>query len=179
VAKPLSLPYKEDERAMLKVKHARTADCVVAGFRWHKDGDGVGSLLLGLYDDEGTLHHVGVASSFSVVRRKELVGEIAPYRDHALDGHPWAAWAEAEAQAAATGTRMPGGQSRWNAGRNMQWEALRPELVAEVAFDHLQGDRFRHATSFVRWRPERDARSCTYGQLEVVVPEELESVFRA
>ena len=179
VAKPLSLPYKEDERVMLKVKHARTADCVVAGYRVHKDGAGVGSLLLGLYDDEGTLHHVGVASSFSVVRRKELAEEIAPYREHALDGHPWAAWAEAEAQAAATGARMPGGQSRWNAGRNMEWEPLRPELVAEVAFDHLQGDRFRHATQFVRWRPEREARSCTYGQLDVAVPEELETVFRA
>jgi ATP-dependent DNA ligase len=181
VAKPVSLPYREDERVMWKVKHARTADCVVAGFRVHKDGAGVGSLLLGLYDDEGTLHHVGVASSFSVARRTQLVDELAPYRADALAGHPWAAWAEAEAAAAAKGGggRMPGGQSRWNAGRNMSWEPLRPELVAEVAFDHLQGDRFRHATSFVRWRPERDAASCTYGQLEVAVPEELESVFRA
>ncbi|MDQ4068681.1 MAG: ATP-dependent DNA ligase [Actinomycetota bacterium] len=184
VAKPLSLPYKEDERVMLKVKHARTADCVVAGFRWHKDGAGVGSLLLGLYDDQGTLHHVGVASSFSVQRRKELVDEIAPYREDALDGHPWAAWAEAQAAAAAGGPnpghgRMPGGQSRWNAGRNMEWEPLRPQLVAEVAFDHLQGDRFRHATQFVRWRPERDPRSCTYSQLDVAVPEELQAVFSA
>jgi ATP-dependent DNA ligase len=176
VAKPLTLPYREDERVMLKVKHARTADCVVGGFRWHKDGAGVGSLLLGLYDDEGTLHHVGVASSFSVARRKELVDELAPYRDNALDGHPWAGWAEAVADA---GGRMPGGQSRWNAGRSMEWEPLRPELVVEVAFDHLQGDRFRHATSFVRWRPERDPRSCTYSQLETAVPEELEAVFRA
>jgi ATP-dependent DNA ligase len=181
VAKPVSLPYREDERVMWKVKHARTADCVVAGFRVHKDGAGVGSLLLGLYDDEGTLHHVGVASSFSVARRTQLVDELAPYRADALAGHPWAAWAEAEAAAAAKGGggRMPGGQSRWNAGRNMSWEPLRPELVAEVAFDHLQGDRFRHATSFVRWRPERDPASCTYRQLEVAVPEELESVFRA
>jgi len=179
VAKPISLPYREDERVMWKVKHARTADCVVAGFRVHKDGAGVGSLLLGLYDDEGTLHHVGVASSFSVARRKELAIELEPYRADALDGHPWAAWAEAEAEAVAKGARMPGGQSRWNAGRNMSWEPLRPELVAEVAFDHLQGDRFRHATSFVRWRPEREPASCTYGQLEVAVPEELESVFRA
>ena len=176
VAKPLSLPYREDERVMLKVKHARTADCVVGGFRVHKDGEGVGSLLLGLYDDEGTLHHVGVASSFTAARRKALVDELAPYRDGALEGHPWAAWAEA--QAATTG-RMPGGQSRWNAGRNMEWEPVRPELVAEVAFDHLQGDRFRHATQFVRWRPERLARSCTYSQLETAVPEELEAVFRA
>ena len=179
VAKPLSLPYREDERVMWKVKHARTADCVVGGFRVHKDGAGVGSLLLGLYDDEGTLHHVGVASSFSVARRKELAVELEPYRAGALDGHPWAAWAEAEAAAAEKGGRMPGGQSRWNAGRNMSWEPLRPELVAEVAFDHLQGDRFRHATSLVRWRPEREPASCTYGQLEVAVPEELESVFRA
>lgn len=179
VAKPVSLPYREDERVMWKVKHARTADCVVAGFRVHKDGAGVGSLLLGLYDDEGTLHHVGVASSFSVARRQELAVELEPYRADALDGHPWAAWAEAEAAAAEKGGRMPGGQSRWNAGRNMSWEPLRPELVAEVAFDHLQGDRFRHATSFVRWRPEREPASCTYGQLEVAVPEELEAVFRA
>ena len=177
VAKPLSLPYREDERVMWKVKHARTADCVVAGFRIHKDGAGVGSLLLGLYDDKGTLHHVGVASSFSVVRRRELMEELAPYRTDALDGHPWAAWAEA--QAAEKGGRMPGGQSRWNAGRNMEWQPLRPELVAEVAFDHLQGDRFRHATSFVRWRPEREPRSCTYGQLESAVPEELAAVFGA
>jgi ATP-dependent DNA ligase len=178
VAKPLSLPYREDERVMWKVKHARTADCVVAGFRVHKDGEGVGSLLLGLYD-EGTLHHVGVASSFTVARRKELAAELEPYRAGALDGHPWASWAEAQAEAAAKGGRMPGGQSRWNAGRNMSWEPLRPELVAEVAFDHLQGDRFRHATSFVRWRPEREPKSCTYSQLEVAVPEELEAVFRA
>ena len=177
VAKPLTLPYREDERVMLKVKHARTADCVVGGFRWHKDGAGVGSLLLGLYDDEGTLHHVGVASSFSVARRTELVDELAPYREKALDGHPWAGWMEAMAEQ--TGGRMPGGQSRWNAGRSMEWEPLRPGLVVEVAFDHLQGDRFRHATSFVRWRPEREARSCTYSQLETAVPEELEAVFRA
>ena len=176
VAKALSLPYREDERVMWKVKHARTADCVVAGFRWHKDGAGVGSLLLGLYDDHGTLHHVGVASSFSVARRAELVDVLAPYRDGALDGHPWAGWAEA---VDAQGGRMPGGQSRWNAGRSMEWEPLRPELVAEVAFDHLQGDRFRHATQFVQWRPDRDPRSCTYSQLEVAVPEELQAVFGA
>jgi len=176
VAKPLSLPYREDQRVMWKVKHARTADCVVAGFRVHKDGAGVGSLLLGLYDDEGTLHHVGVASSFSVARRTELVDVLAPYREGALDGHPWAGWAEAVAE---PGGRMPGGQSRWNAGRSMEWEPLRTELVAEVAFDHLQGDRFRHATQFVQWRPDRDSRSCTYAQLEVAVPEELSAVFGA
>jgi ATP-dependent DNA ligase len=176
VAKPLSLAYREDERVMWKVKHARTADCVVAGFRWHKSGGVVGSLLLGLFDDEGTLHHVGVAAAFTVARRRELVDVLAPYRERALDGHPWAGWAEAAAE---LGGRMPGGQSRWNAGRSMEWEPLRPELVAEVAFDHLQGDRFRHATNFVRWRPERDPRSCTYGQLDVAVPEELGAVFGA
>ncbi len=177
VAKPVGLPYRENERLMLKVKHQRTADCVVAGFRWHKTGPIVGSLLLGLYDHEGTLHHVGVASAFTVARRKELVDELAPYREDALHGHPWAAWATAVADAG--GGRMPGGQSRWNAGKDQSWEPLRPELVVEVAFDHLQGDRFRHATQFVRWRPEREPRSCTYGQLEVVVPEELSVVFGA
>jgi len=178
VAKSLTLPYREAERVMLKVKHARTADCVVAGYRVHKDGEGVGSLLLGLYDDGGDLHHVGVASSFSVARRRELNDELAPYRVDAMEGHPWAAWAEAEAQARASG-RMPGRQNRWNAGESMAWYPLRLALVAEVAFDHLQGDRFRHATSFVRWRPEREPRSCTYSQLETAVPEELEAVFRA
>ena len=181
VAKAVDLPYRENERVMLKVKHARTADCVVAGFRWHKSGGVVGSLLLGLYDGEGTLHHVGVASAFSVARRKELVDELAPYRENALEGHPWAEWASADAQedAAAAGKRLPGGQSRWNAGRDMSWEPLRPELIAEVAYDHLQGDRFRHATTFVRWRPDRDPRSCTYSQLETAVPEELGAVFGA
>ncbi len=186
VAKPVGLPYRENERVMLKVKHQRTADCVVAGFRWHKSGPVVGSLLLGLYDDGGTLHHVGVASAFTVARRKELVDELAPYRDNALEGHPWAGWASAGAELtvrsegrSGPGGRMPGGQSRWNAGRDLSWEPLRPELVAEVAFDHLQGDRFRHATQFVRWRPERDPQSCTYAQLEVVVPEELSAVFGA
>ncbi|MFN2608081.1 MAG: ATP-dependent DNA ligase [Acidimicrobiales bacterium] len=177
VAKRVEQPYRENERDMLKVKHERTADCVVAGFRWHKSGGIVGSLLLGLYDDDGTLHHVGVAAAFSTARRRELVDELAPYREGALDGHPWRAWAEAEA--AAEPTRMPGGQSRWNAGRDLSWEPLRPELVAEVAFDHLQGDRFRHATQFRRWRPDRQVASCTYAQLDVVVPEELAVVFGA
>jgi len=178
VAKSLSLPYREDERVMWKIKHARTVDCVVAGFRWHKSGGVVGSLLLGLYDGEGTLHHVGVASSFTVARRQELVEELTPFRTGALEGHPWSDWAEAAATGA-PGGRMPGGQSRWNAGRSMEWEPLRIELVAEVAFDHLQGDRFRHATRFVQWRPDRDPASCTYAQLEVAVPEELEAVFGA
>ncbi len=176
VAKRVDQPYRENERVMLKVKHARTADCVVAGFRWHKSGGVVGSLLLGLYDDSGTLHHVGVASGFSAARQRELVAELQPLQEGALDGHPWAAWAEA---AHDPGGRVPGGASRWNAGRDLSWEPLRPERVAEVAYDHLQGDRFRHATSFVRWRPDRDPRSCTYAQLDAAVPEELSAVFGA
>jgi ATP-dependent DNA ligase len=185
VAKRVDLTYRENERVMLKVKHQRTADCVVAGFRWHKSGGVVGSLLLGLYDDEGTLHHVGVTASFTMARRKELVDEIAPLREGALDGHPWAAWAGPEADNAglrgpnAVGGRMPGAQSRWNAKRDLSWEPLRPERVVEVAFDHLQGDRFRHATTFQRWRPDRDPRTCTYAQLDVAVPEELAAVFGA
>jgi ATP-dependent DNA ligase len=176
VAKPVHLPYKEDERVMLKVKHQRTVDCVVAGFRWHKSGPIIGSLLLGLYADDGSLHHVGVAAAFSMARRKELVDELAPYRVDALEGHPWAEWAEFMT---ASGGQVPGMGNRWNAGKDMSWEPLRAELVVEVAFDHMQGERFRHATQFVRWRPERDPRSCTYGQLEVAVPQELAAVFGA
>ena len=184
VAKRVDLPYRENERVMLKVKHQRTADCVVAGFRWHKSGGVVGSLLLGLYDDEGTLHHVGVTASFTMARRKELVDEIAPLREGALDGHPWAAWASPEQESGqpgweSSGGRMPGGLSRWNAKRDVSWEPLRPERVVEVAFDHLQGDRFRHATTFQRWRPDRDPRTCTYAQLDTAVPEELAAVFGA
>ncbi len=172
VAKPADLTYLPDKRVMLKVKHQRTADCVVAGFRTHKDGAGVGSLLLGLYDSSGVLHHVGVASGFSVARRRELVGELEPYRKDALAGHPWADWAEAQAAG-----RAPGATNRWNAGKDMTWEALRPEAVCEVSYDHLQENRFRHATSFVRWRPDRDPASCTYAQLDTPVPYELANVF--
>jgi ATP-dependent DNA ligase len=173
IAKATDLPYVEGKRLMLKVKHDRTADCVVAGFRWHKDGAGVGSLLLGLYDDEGTLHHVGVATSFSASRRRELVGDLADLREGALEGHPWRSWAEAEAGDG----RMPGAASRWNAGKDLGWEPLRVERVAEVSYDHLQGDRFRHATRLVRWRPDREPSSCTYTQLETPVPEALAEVF--
>ena len=176
VAKPFDLPDREDQRVMLKVKHQRTADCVVAGFRWHKSGGVVGSLLLGLYDDEGNLRHVGVAAAFSMARRKALVDELAPYRENALENHPWGEWAEFMT---ASGGRAPGTGNRWNAGKDMSWEPLRAELVAEVAFDHLQGDRFRHATNFVRWRPDREPRSCTYSQLDVPIPEELSTVFGA
>jgi ATP-dependent DNA ligase len=172
VAKPADLRYMPDKRAMLKVKHQRTADCVVAGFRTHKDGEGVGSLLLGLFDGEGTLHHVGVASGFSVARRKELVAELEPYRAHAREGHPWASWAPEEG-----GGRMPGGLNRWNSGKDMTWEPVRTERVCEVSYDHLQEDRFRHATSFVRWRPDRQPSSCTYDQLDTPVPFELSKVF--
>jgi ATP-dependent DNA ligase len=180
VAKAAGLHYLEDKRAMLKVKHERTADCVVAGFRWHKDGDGIGSILLGLYDDAGTLHHVGVATSFSVARRKELVAELAPLRERALEGHPWRNWAEAMAETESTSVpRRPGPTSRWNAGKDLSWEPLRIERVAEVGYDNMQGDRFRHATKLVRWRPDRDPASCDYAQLDKPVPEALAAVFGA
>jgi ATP-dependent DNA ligase len=158
---------------MMKVKHQRTADCVVAGFRTHKDGRGVGSLLLGLYDDAGQLHHVGVASSFAAPLRQQLVDEVAPYRADALRDHPWREWGGTDE----TSTRMPGSPSRWNASKDLSWEPLRPELVAEVAYEHLQGDRFRHTARFARWRPDRDPRSCTYEQLEQPVPIALREVF--
>ncbi len=174
VAKPVGLGYREGERVMLKVKHERTADCVVGGFRWHKDGGGVGSLLLGLYDEHGALHHVGVASGFAVTLRMSLVDDLASYRQGDLEGHPWTATA-----ADGGGTRRPGAPSRWNAKKDLSWEAVAPELVCEVGYDHLQGDRFRHATSFRRWRRDREPGSCTYAQLEVAVPEELARVFGA
>jgi ATP-dependent DNA ligase len=178
VAKRPDLSYREGERVMAKVKHERTADCAVAGFRWHKSGGVVGSLLLGLFDEAGVLHHVGVSASFTAARRRELVDELAPYRPTTLEGHPWAAWAELEHDGDSSG-RKPGAPSRWNAGKNLSWEPVNLGLVCEVAYDHLQGDRFRHATTFRRWRPDRRPESCTYAQLDVVVPAELESVFRA
>jgi ATP-dependent DNA ligase len=174
MVKPLSLPYLEGKREMLKVKHARTADCVVAGFRLYKGTEDVGSLLLGLYDDAGTLHHVGIASGFTAARRRALVGELAPLRTNARDNHPWQAW---ETLAGETETRMPGALSRWNAKRDLGWEPLRTERVAEVSYDHLQGNRFRHATHFLRWREDREPQSCTYAQLDAVVPEELSRLF--
>jgi ATP-dependent DNA ligase len=176
VAKAGDLPYRPGERVMLKVKHERTADCVVGGFRIHKDGGGVGSLLLGLYDDGGTLHHVGVASGFAVARRKEFAEVLEPYRTPTLKGHPWN-WGGGDGSEIAG--RVPGGQSRWNAGKDLSWEPLRPELVCEVSYDHLQGDRFRHATSFKRWRRDRTPASCTYDQLDAPVPHELAEVFAA
>lgn len=174
MVKAPDLPYAQDKRVMRKVKHERTADCVVAGFRWHKDGQGVGSLLLGLYDDEGTLHHVGVASSMTAARRRELVTELEPLRENALEDHPWRDWADAEAHA---GGRMPGGMSRWSAGKDLSWEPLRVELVAEVRYEHLQAGRFRHGGRLVRFRPDRSPASCTYAQLEEVPPAELAALF--
>ena len=181
IAKPLEGTYLPGKRAMIKVKHTRTADCVVAGFRWHKNGPGtmVGSLLLGLWTDEGKLNHVGVTASFTEARRRELVEELVPLRAGALDGHPWGEWAEWAAAAEAAGQRLPGATSRWNAGKDLSWEPLRPERVCEVTYDHLQGDRFRHATTFLRWRPDRDPMSCRYDQLEVTAPFELERIFGA
>jgi ATP-dependent DNA ligase len=176
VAKPLDGPYVPDKRTMFKIKHERTADCVVAGFRWHKSGGVIGSLLLGLYDDDGALQHVGVSASFPMARRAELVTELESYRMDDVSDHPWAAWAEAEAQA---GGRLPGAVSRWNAKKDLSWEALRPELVVEVAYDHMEGTRFRHTAQFRRWRPDRDPRSCTYEQLDQPVRFDLAEVLQA
>jgi ATP-dependent DNA ligase len=174
VAKPESGIYLPGKRAMLKVKHVRTADCVVAGFRWHKSGkDAIGSLLLGLYDATGTLQHVGVTSSFTMAMRRELVKELSSLRNKAMGGHPWREWANA----AAKSSRMPGSQSRWSAGKDLSWEPLRIERVCEVKYDHMQGDRFRHAAVFLRWRPDKPPQDCRFDQLEVVKPYELERIF--
>jgi len=181
MAKRIDEPYRAGERTMIKIKHRRTADCVVAGFRWHKNGHGtmVGSLLLGLYDDDGTLHHVGVTAAFSNETRRRLVAELAPLREDALNGHPWRDWAEAQLEASAKGQRVPGATSRWNRGKDLSWEPLRPERVCEVSYDHMQGTRFRHAAQFVRWRPDKRPEVCRYDQLEVTPPYELERVFGA
>ncbi|HEU5194572.1 MAG TPA: ATP-dependent DNA ligase [Methylomirabilota bacterium] len=181
MAKRLDEPYRPGERTMIKVKHARTADCVVAGFRWHKQGPDtmVGSLLLGLYDDDGTLHHVGVAAAFTAAVRKQLVAELAPLRERALDGHPWRDWAEAQEEASTRGQRLPGATSRWNRGKDLSWQPLRPERVCEVAYDHMQGTRFRHAAQFLRWRHDKRPQDCRYDQLEVTPAYELERVFGA
>jgi ATP-dependent DNA ligase len=175
VAKPAEGPYQPGKRAMIKVKHARTAECVVAGFRWHKSGkDAVGSLLLGLYNDSGVLQHVGVTSSFTMAKRKQLVEELAPLRKNALQDHPWREWAQADASEL---NRMPGAQSRWSAGKDLSWEPLRIERVCEVKYDHLQGDRFRHAATFLRWRPDKQPADCRYDQLEVTPSYDLDKVF--
>jgi ATP-dependent DNA ligase len=173
IAKPVSGFYESNKRVMLKIKHERDCDCVVAGFRWHRKSEqqSIGSLLLGLFDDAGMLQHVGVCSSFSDKTRVELVEFLAPYRKNALDSHPWKGWAELNGQ------RMPGGQSRWSQGKDLSWEPLRPELVVEVAYDHMQGSRFRHIAQFRRWRFDKKPGDCTYAQLEVVPPQELREIF--
>ena len=177
VAKPEEGAYQPGKRAMIKVKHARTADSVVAGFRWHNDGKNklVGSLLLGLYDDKKQLQHVGVTSAFSMAARAELVKELAPLRVDAMKNHPWREWAAASGEM----TRMPGAQSRWSAGKDLSWEPLKIDRVCEVKYDHMQGDRFRHAAIFLRWRPDKRPKDCTYDQLEVTAPYELAKVFKS
>ncbi len=181
MAKSTSGTYEPNKRVMLKVKHERDCDCVVAGFRWHKKGDRtlIGSLLLGLFDDAGDLQHVGVCSSFSVEKRHELAEFLKPYRKNALVQHPWKSWADHGAGPGEDGVahRMPGGQSRWSQGKDLSWEPVRPELVVEVAYDHMQGSRFRHIAQFRRWRPDKKPADCTYAQLEVVPPQELAAIF--
>jgi ATP-dependent DNA ligase len=174
MAKPTSGTYEPDKRVMLKVKHERDCDCVVAGFRWHKKGEGIlGSLLLGLFDDAGVLQHVGVCASFTDTKRLELTEFLAPYRSNALDNHPWKSWTDHEK----IDGRKPGGQSRWSQGKDLSWEPLRPELVVEVAYEHMQGIRFRHMSQFRRWRTDKKPADCTYAQLEVVPPHELMEIF--
>jgi len=176
IAKQRDGTYEPDKRVMLKIKHERDCDCVVAGFRWHKTGEGnVGSLLLGLFNDEGALQHVGVCASFTTAKRRELAEFLAPYRENALVNHPWSGWADPEPLA----QRMPGGQSRWSQGKDLSWEPLRPELVVEVAYEHMQGPRFRHMAHFRRWRTDKQPKDCTYAQLEVVPPQELAEIFAA
>jgi ATP-dependent DNA ligase len=176
MAKLESATYQPAKRAMLKIKHVRSADCVVAGFRWYKDrDDAVGSLLLGLYDDAGALQHVGVTSAFTMAMREQLAQELAPLRT-GVEEHPWREWAGATVGDA---QRMPGAQSRWSGGKDLSWVPLRPERVVEVKYDHLQGDRFRHATIFLRWRDDKPPQDCRYDQLEVTTPFELAKVFGA
>ncbi|MDB5751100.1 MAG: ATP-dependent ligase-like protein [Ramlibacter sp.] len=176
IAKLENAPYMPGKRTMLKIKHVRSAECVVAGFRWYKERtDAVGSLLLGLYDEAGALHHVGVTSAFTMAMREQLATELAPLREGALENHPWKDWAVTSDDS----QRMPGAQSRWSAGKDLGWEPLRPERVVEVKYDHLQGERFRHAAIFLRWRDDKPASDCRYDQLEVTTPFELAKVFGA
>jgi ATP-dependent DNA ligase len=177
MAKPLDGTYEPNKRVMLKVKHERECDCVVAGFRWHKKGDKtqVGSLLLGLFDDSGALQHAGVCASFTEEKRVELTEFLRPYRKNALASHPWRMWADRGVGEA--DQRMPGGQSRWSQGKDLSWEPLRPELVVEVNYEHMQGNRFRHMAHFKRWRTDKKPADCTYAQLEVVAPQELAAIF--
>ena len=173
IAKPVGDPYVEGKRTQFKIKHKRTADCVVAAYRVHKSGDGVGSLLLGLYDDDGLLHFVGGASAFKAAERPALAARLAPYIDHDPSNHPWVGDHDGGEQ------RRPGTENRWNAAKDKTFVPLKPAVVAEVAYDQLQGTRFRHATHLVRWRDDRSPASCTFDQLEVPVPIELRQVFGA
>ena len=179
VAKPVDVFYQPDKRVMLKIKHERDCDCVVGGFRWYKQsaGNEVGSLLLGLYDEAKILQHVGVCASFPKEQRRELMQFLTPLRKNALTNHPWKNWAETDAPANENEHRMPGGQSRWSQGKDLSWEPLRPELVVEVAYEHMQSGRFRHMAHFRRWRKDKKPSSCTFAQLEVIPPEELKSLF--
>jgi len=179
IAKPISGTYEPNKRVMLKVKHERDCDCVVAGFRWYKKGErtAIGSLLLGLFDDSGALQHVGVCASFSDEKRRELAEFLKPFREDAPANHPWKQWAASAQAEGEAGHRMPGGQSRWSQGKDLSWEPLRPELVVEVAYEHMQGDRFRHMAHFRRWRTDKKPSDCTYAQLEVVPPQELAAIF--
>jgi len=193
IAKPLDGIYAPDKRIQFKVKHERDCDCVVAGFRWHKNGEGthVGSLLLGLFNDAGALQHVGVCASFTEAKRRDLVAFLAPYREDALRNHPWANWSGAEggpavpSDAAPTAgspdpqpdQRTPGAKSRWNSKKDLSWQPLRPELVVEVAYEHMQGNRFRHLAHLRRWRTDKPVDACTYAQLEVIAPQELMELF--
>ncbi len=176
IAKRLGDVYTPDKRTLVKVKHSRTAECVVAGYRIHKDGNGVGSLLLGLYDESGQLHHVGVTAAFTVKFRAELLELLAPLLDGALTDHPWGDWANAMAHADA---RLPGAGSRWNAGKALSWVPVRLERVVEVTFGQLQNGRFRHGVQFQRWRPDRLPTSCTYDQLDVAAPVAFEDLMGA
>ena len=179
VAKPADLAYQPDKRVMLKIKHERDCDCVVAGFRWYRkaSGEEVGSLLLGLYDNSKKLQHVGVCASFSAQARRDLLNFLSPYRTNALRNHPWKDWEDPEDSSTGGEHRMPGGKSRWSQGKDLSWEPLRPELVVEVAYEHMQSGRFRHMAHFHRWRTDRKPTSCTFAQLEIIPPEELKSIF--
>jgi ATP-dependent DNA ligase len=174
VAKPVASIYLPGKRAMIKVKHVRTADCVVAGLRWHKSGeDAIGSLLLGVYDEAGVLQHVGVTASFTMARRRQLAKELAPLRKNAMAQHPWQDWAGAMAES----SRMPGSRSRWSGDKDLSWQPLKIKRVCEVKYDHMQGNRFRHATTFLRWRPDKPPEKCRYDQFEVIAPYELRRIF--
>ena len=179
MAKPVAGIYEPNKRVMFKAKHERECDCVVAGFRWHKNSErtAIGSLLLGLFDNSGALQHVGVCASFPLQTRRDLVQFLEPYRENALEGHPWKRWAELSGADEWGGQRIPGGLSRWSQGKDLSWEPLRPELVIEVAYDHMQGSRFRHTAQFRRWRTDKKPNECTFEQLEVVAPQELEEIF--